>query len=119
MQLITKTIEKQLLENAKKQAEASKKGKTIDFKPVVKFFSPVGAATWLITEMTVDGDDKIGFGLCDMGFGLPELGYVDMNELMAYTDKYGVGIERDMWFIADKTLSEYARIARDKGHIDA
>ena len=48
-----------------------------DHVPVVKLFSPVGAATWLLT--TVDEDDQ-AFGLCDLGMGCPEVGYVDLKE---------------------------------------
>ena len=39
----------------------------IDHVPVVKFFNPVGAATWIITELEADGDTL--FGLADLGFG--------------------------------------------------
>src|SRR3546814_3231519 len=39
--------------------------------PVVKLFNPVGAATWLATELADDGDTL--FGLADLGFGCPEL----------------------------------------------
>ena len=33
-----------------------------DHVPVVKFFNPVGAATWLLSELDEDGDTL--FGLC-------------------------------------------------------
>lgn len=33
-----------------------------DPAPVVKFFNPAGAATWLATELDADGDTL--FGLC-------------------------------------------------------
>jgi hypothetical protein len=42
-----------------------------DPAPVVKFFNPVGAATWLATELDADGNTL--FGLADLGFGCPEL----------------------------------------------
>jgi len=48
--------------------------------PVVKLFDPAGAATWLFTEMMPDGDTL--FGLCDLGFGCPELGYVRFAEAL-------------------------------------
>ena len=50
-----------------------------DHVPVVKLFNPCGAAVWLITEMMDDGDTL--FGLCDLGFGSPELGYVSLAEI--------------------------------------
>jgi hypothetical protein len=34
--------------------------------PVVKFFNPLGAATWLASELDADGDTL--FGLADLGF---------------------------------------------------
>src|SRR3546814_9434185 len=37
--------------------------------PVVKLFNPVGAATWLATELADDGDTMLG--LADLGFGCP------------------------------------------------
>lgn len=39
--------------------------------PLVKLFNPLGAATWLATELDEDGDTL--FGLADLGFGCPEL----------------------------------------------
>ena len=41
----------------------------------------MGAATWLLTELDEDGDQA--FGLCDLGFGCPELGYVSLTEMRA------------------------------------
>ena len=38
-----------------------------DPAPVVKLFNPLGAATWLATELDEDGD--VLFGLADLGFG--------------------------------------------------
>lgn len=88
-----------------------RRGNTVDFVPVVKLFNPRGAATWLLTECDEDG---IAFGLCDLGFGSPELGYVSLEELC------GVGfIERDLYFRPRKTLSEYSYEAREKGGIVA
>ncbi|MCA9831540.1 MAG: DUF2958 domain-containing protein [Dehalococcoidia bacterium] len=61
----------------------------------VKFFDPCGAATWYITEF--DGDDIL-FGLCDLGFGEPELGYVNLSELQAVRGPLGLGVERDLYW---------------------
>ncbi|MBR0868248.1 DUF2958 domain-containing protein [Bradyrhizobium diazoefficiens] len=43
--------------------------------PVAKFFARDAQATWLITEVDPDEPDRL-FGLCDLGQGCPELGYV-------------------------------------------
>jgi hypothetical protein len=78
---------------------------------VVKFFDPTGAATWLITEMMPDEPDIL-FGLCDLGMGCPELGYVGLTELQSVTGRFGLGIERDLYFTARYPLSVYADAAR-------
>lgn len=85
-------------------------------KPVVKFFIPWGSATWLISE--VDADGRM-FGLCDLGHGCPELGYVLLWDLKALRGPFGLTVERDLHFTADKTLIEYADEARAKGRICA
>lgn len=55
-------------------------GNTLDFYPVVKFFMPDGAATWRLSEADPT-DPDIAFGLCDLGFGTPELGSVRIGEI--------------------------------------
>ena len=88
-----------------------------DHVPVVKFFCPWGAATWLITDLDEDGDTM--FGLCDLGRGCPELGYVFLSELAALRGPFGLTIERDLHFTGDKPISAYAHEAREKGRIVA
>jgi hypothetical protein len=89
-----------------------------DHEPVVKLFTPDGNATWLLTEADADDPDRL-FGLCDLGLGTPELGYVSLAELTALRGMLGLPIERDLHFIADKPLSAYAEEARLKGRISA
>jgi len=88
-----------------------------DHKPVLKLFTPDGAATWLLTEIEQDGDTL--FGLCDLGMGEPELGYVSLSELQSVRGGLGLPVERDMYFKATKTLSQYAEEARVVGRIVA
>jgi len=120
MKLLTKTIKNKLVKNAQSNLteQGISKEDTIDHKPVVKFFNPMGAATWLITELDPTNMD-IMFGLCDMGFGCPELGSVSLSEMEAIRLPLGLKIERDRFFVADKTLSEYAEEARSTGRIQA
>jgi Protein of unknown function (DUF2958) len=111
MTLITKTLTEQLLANGRAQRAAMDKGDdAIDFKPVVKLFTPDAQCTWLLTEM--DPDDGLAFGLCDLGMGEPELGYVSLVELSAVRGKLGLPIERDLHFVADKSISAYTEEAR-------
>ena len=61
-----------------------------------KLFTPDGAATWFITEANFETGEA--FGLCDLGFGSPELGYVDLNELQAVRGAFGMKVERDLHY---------------------
>lgn len=89
-----------------------------DHWPVAKIFAPDGAATWLISETDPDDPDRL-FGLCDLGLGFPELGYVSMAELSALKGPLGLPVERDRHFVADRPLSAYAEEARVRGRIIA
>jgi len=87
----------------------------VDHVPLVKFFNPVGAATWLATELDEDGDTMLG--LADFGFGCPELGSFSLMEIASVRLPFGLGIERDLYFEATFPLSVYAEAARKAGHI--
>jgi hypothetical protein len=89
---------------------------SIDFEPVVKLFTPVGNATWLLTELDPSGE-HLAFGLCDLGLGEPELGYVSLHELAAARGPLGLPLERDLYFAPTRTISEYAELAREHRHI--
>jgi len=124
MNLLTEELRADLLANGKANAERltdpeNEDGKTHDFWPVVKLFNPCGAATWLLTELDPE-DPDIVFGLCDLGFGCPELGSVRLSELEGVKLMGGaLGIERDILFKASKSLSAYADEARALGCIKA
>ncbi|WP_051882341.1 DUF2958 domain-containing protein [Parvularcula oceani] len=81
-----------------------------DHLPVVKLFCPWGAATWLLTGLCEEG--ALGFGLCDLGLGFPELGYVALSELRAIKGPFGLGIERDLFFEPFGSLEVYTEAAR-------
>ncbi|SLJ91315.1 DUF2958 domain-containing protein [Novosphingobium mathurense] len=83
--------------------------------PVVKFFNPVGAATWLATELFED-DDTL-FGLADLGFGCPELGTFSLSEIASVRLPFGLGIERDIAFASPHPLSTWAEWSRRAGSI--
>ena len=116
MKLITDSLTAQLRANGREQRAAMDKGEdALDFKPVVKLFTPDAQCTWLLTELDPDGG--LAFGLCDLGLGCPELGYVPLAELAAVRGRLGLPIERDRHFVANKTISAYADEARAHGHI--
>ncbi|WP_434403368.1 DUF2958 domain-containing protein [Sphingobium sp. DN12] len=83
--------------------------------PVLKLFNPLGPATWLATELAEDGDAL--FGLADLGFGSPELGYFSLSEIASVRLPFGLGIERDLGFETPNRLSLWADAARRCGSI--
>lgn len=116
MSLLTPALRARLRVNADAhhtaQAQACREP---DAAPVVKFFNPMGAATWLLSELDADGDTV--FGLCDLGFGSPELGYASLLEIAAVRLPHGLRIERDRHFIGRFPLTVYAEAARLTGRI--
>lgn len=88
-----------------------------DAVPLVKFFNPVGPATWLATELLPDGDTL--FGLADLGFGYPELGSFSLREIEAIRLPFGLRIERDLTFESSLPLSVWAEAARRTGSLIA
>ncbi len=102
------------LELLKRNGSDKRTGK--DHVPVVKLFTPNAACTWLLTELMeleIEEQDSVAFGLCDLGFGFPELGYVSLNEICALKDKIGVFVERDLHFEGQYPLSVYTEAAWD------
>ncbi|SFO41756.1 DUF2958 domain-containing protein [Sphingomonas sp. OK281] len=91
------------------------KGERFDPSPVLKLFSPVGAATWLATELGEDGDTL--FGLADLGFGCPELGSFSLAEIASIRLPFGLFIERDVSFESVHPLTVWLETARHAGSI--
>lgn len=120
MELLTADIRERLLKNGRirLQLEQEHEEPEFDFLPVVKLFTPDAGCTWLLTEIDPE-DPDIAFGLCDLGMGCPELGSVSLSELESVRGKLGLPVERDLHFVATKTLSAYADEARRHGSIRA
>jgi hypothetical protein len=118
MKLITDSLTEKLLANGRAQRAAIDNDQpALDFKPVVKLFTPDAQCTWLLTELDPDGG--LALGLCDLGMGEPELGYVSLIELQSVRGKLGLPVERDRHFVANKTISAYADEARELRRIVA
>src|SRR4051812_43607908 len=112
--LITAAQRAELLVNGARSA----RGEDIDTPPVVKLFTPDASATWLLTELDPADPDR-AFGLCDLGLGGPELGWVSLAELTTVRGRLGLPVERDLHFVADRPLSAYTEDAQGAGRITA
>lgn len=115
MILLPPEIRHALRANAMSRRACETKGERFDPAPVLKLFSSVGATTWLATELDADGDTL--FGLADLGFGCPELGYFSLSEIAAVRLPFGLCIERDLSFDSTIPLSIWAEWARRAGSI--
>jgi len=115
MILLTPQLHMALRANANSRRAGEASGAAFDPAPVVKLFNPVGAATWLATELDEDGDTL--FGLADLGFGCPELGSFSMSEIASVRLPFGLGIERDVAFETRIPISVWAEWARRAGSI--
>lgn len=111
--LMTLALKARLMANWKQNALAES---VIDHFPVLKAFTPDGSATWLLTELDPSDEDTL-FGLCDLGLGCPELGYVSLSELQTVRGRLGLFIERDLHFTAQHPLSWYVEQAQDAQRI--
>lgn len=105
MKLFTQSQEQKLLANGSPETAGQ------DHHPVVKLFLPGSGCTWLLTELDPETPD-IAFGLCDLGMGFPELGYVSLSEITSVKNKLGYSVERDRYFEGQYPISVYARASR-------
>jgi hypothetical protein len=64
--LITDEQRVQLLANGCRSNETD----GFDPQPVVKLFTSEAGATWLLSEIDPEGEDR-AFGLCDLGLAVP------------------------------------------------
>lgn len=94
----------------------SREDPSFDPMPIVKLFTPDANAYWLLAETDPDNADR-AFGLCDLGLGTPELGWVSLQEIMQVRGPMRMPIARDMYFVPRQTLSAYARDAQRAGWI--
>lgn len=117
MILLTPDLRYALRANAVIAIAAEREARVLDHAPLVKFFNPMGAATWVATELYAD-DDTL-FGLADLGFGCPEIGTFSLREIEGVYLPFGLRIERDLGFASPHPLSRWAQAARQTGSIIA
>ena len=96
MRLITPELEKQFPPLYSTEGNDPK-----EVKIIAKFFDPCSNWSWYATEF--DSQDKIFFGLVK-GFEI-EFGYFSLDELESIKGRFGLGIERDLYF-GEHTLAD-------------
>lgn len=116
--LMTRAQHEQLLANGRLSRQLAGTDAEPDFMPVVKLFTPDAGCTWLLSEIDPE-DPDIAFGLCDLGMGCPELGYVSLTELRSVRGALRLPVERDLHFTPEKTITAYADEARRDSRITA
>ena len=90
-----KLLTKELLERFEQVGSQEEVG---DPLVIAKFFNPTGAGTWYATEY--DSSSKCFFGFVSIfGDHNDEWGWFSLEELEAYSGTFGLGIERDLYFL--------------------
>ncbi|HUF68665.1 MAG TPA: DUF2958 domain-containing protein [Longimicrobiales bacterium] len=118
MELLTAQDRARLLANGQLRRQAETETPNLNVLPVVKLFTPDADCTWLLTELDPEDTDR-AFGLCDLGLGFPELGYVSLAALSTLRGRLNLPVERDRHFAAARTLSAYAAEARASKSVTA
>lgn len=95
----------------------SANGGYLDFYPVLKVFSPDAEFTALLTELNPQDGDTV-LGLFDWGHG--KIGYHrgSLNAIAQRRGMWGLPVERDTEFHAQRPLSGYAARAEQVGRIE-
>lgn len=90
MKLMTRQLEKRF-------AQVGRQEDVEDPIVLAKFFNPTGAGTWYATEY--DPEQRIFFGYVSIfGDHCDEWGSFSLDELEAYQGRFGLGIERDLYW---------------------
>ena len=107
MKLMTKEVERKFVSHP----FGSQDGKGFDAEVLVKYFNPMGAGTWLITEAEKqENGDWMLYGYCHILEW--EWGYVMLSELSSLRLPWGLTIERDLY--SSGTVRELASIEEDE-----
>jgi len=65
---------------------------------IAKYFNPAGAGTWYATEY--NPKERLFFGYVSIfGDWNDEWGYFSLDELEGFKGQFGLGIERDLFFV--------------------
>ena len=90
MKLMTRTLEQRFAQVGSQEGNK-------DPLVIARFFNPTGAGTWYATEY--DPTTQVFFGYVSIfGDWNDEWGYFSLDELQEYRGRFGLGIERDLFF---------------------
>lgn len=104
-----KLLTEEVLKEFRQVGDQSEK---LDPIVVCKFFNPTGAGTWFATEY--DEATQIFFGFVSIFHDdCDEWGSFSLHELENFKGRFGLGIERDLWFKPTK-FSEVAKLYKLK-----
>ena len=85
-------------------AQVGRQDESADPIVIAKYFNPTGAGTWYATEY--DPWSKVFYGYVSIfGDWNDEWGYFSLAELESYKGKFGLGIERELYF-GERRISE-------------
>lgn len=102
MKLMTKEIQK-------KARAQYPQGSSLDQLVVAKFFDPCSQWTWYL--MNQDPNDPNYLWGIVKGFEIEE-GSFSLNELSTFKNKFGLGIERDMYFRPKSAKEIYEKLKK-------
>jgi hypothetical protein len=71
---------------------------------VAKFFNPTGVGTWYATEYYPE--ERVFFGYVEIQIG--EWGYFSLEDLEDFKGRFGLGIERDLYWTEKRFSQEYS-----------
>ena len=77
---------------------------------LARFFNAEGAGTWY--AMDYNKEDEVFFGVAEITE--PEFGYFSKQELEEYRGRFGLGIERDLYFKPTPIFDIYPRMKPDR-----
>lgn len=103
MKLITNAIEQKLFSQYKFGSDLKKQ------KVVAKIFNPTGSWTWYLINSDPDDPDYI-WAIVD-GFAI-EVGSVSRKELESFRGRFGIGLERDLFFSPVKAATVWEALQK-------
>ncbi len=84
--------------------------------PLVRLWSVAGPYRCMISRVD-PGNTNLAFGIADTGIGLPSIGYIHLEKIVALEAAKGSTLERDAFFKPKRTLFGYLEVWREEAHL--